>query len=170
MSHRPSDPDFGAPFSRLGDIYPEDVYTRPQIYAHSPEEIAIARMAKDMRGQDDAMMDIYRAAPRWVSNIEEGDWVTPSLSYARIHARGNVQRPDVPTVILRGRVPARTVISPADSLSEYGYFGAPIAPAVRMGAPRIPRSVVQRASNYDEEALQEIVRLYGLDRIPRQGM
>ena len=167
MSHRPpSNLEEGAPLSDLTGIYPEDVYTNPRIYASSPEEIAIARIASSVRDNPDAMIDMYRAVPRWSSSIETGDWVTPSYQYARQHA-DLIRRPYNPTVILRGKSRAADLLSEGNSLAEYGYIGPTISPAARLSAPRIPRALVERATSGDEEALSQLARLYGLDAIAR---
>jgi hypothetical protein len=168
MSHRPPSvgDDVAAPLSNLDSVYPADVYTRPRIYASSPEELAVAPLARMVRGKPDELVDMYRAVPRWVSDIDTGDWVTPSLGYARRHA-DIIRRPDVPTVILRGRVPAGKLLTQGDSLAEFGYAGSRIAPAQRLGAPRIPRSVVEAALAGDREALRRIANLYGLESISK---
>jgi hypothetical protein len=156
----------GAKFSKLDDIYPADVYTRPRIYGSSPEEISVASLARMVRGQDDAMVPMYRAVPRWASDIGTGEWVTPSIGYARRHA-DLIRRPDNPTVILAGRAKAGDLLTEGNSLAEYGYMGNPIMTAARVGAPRIPKRLMQAAREGDPAAVEQVAKLYGLEALMR---
>lgn len=168
MRHRPPalGDEISGSLSRLYNIYPEDVYARPRIYASEPEELMVADIAKRVRDQDEALVDVYRAVPRWVSDIETGDWVTPSLGYARRHA-DIVRRDDIPVAILRGQARAGDLLSEGNSLAEFGYVGSPIRPAARMMAPRVPASLVQQAMTGDRAALERVAKLYGLDLLAR---
>jgi hypothetical protein len=166
MRHRPPElsDEVSGSLSRLYNIYPEDVYTRPRIYASEPEELMVADIAKRVRDQDEALVDVYRAVPRWVSDIETGDWVTPSLGYARRHAN-IVRKDDTPIAILRGQARAGDLLSEGNSLAEFGYVGSPIRPASRLMAPRVPASLMQQAMTGDRAALEKVAKLYGLDTL-----
>jgi hypothetical protein len=165
MSHQPPlDLESGAPLSRLYQMYPEDVYTRPRIYASTPEELSVASILNRVRDKDTELVDIYRAVPRWVSDIEPGQWVTPSLGYARRHA-DIIRRPDNPTVILAGKAPAGNLLSEGNSLAEFGLVGDAIRPARRLDAPAIADDLLRMAQTGDRGALEMLVRLYGLDAI-----
>jgi hypothetical protein len=165
MRHRPPmDLESGAPLSRLYDIYPEDVYTQPRVYASTPEELDVAPIARRVRDRGDEIVDVFRATPRWVSDINPGEWVTPSYRYALRHA-DLIRRPDNPTVILAGKAPARNLLTEANSLAEFGLIGEPIRGAARSGAPRIPKTLVKQALSGNREALDRLAKLYGLDKI-----
>lgn len=165
MRHRPpANIEEGAQLSRMYNIYPEDVYTNPRIYASEADELAVAPIMRRVRDQDELLIDIYRATPRWISDIESGDWVTPSLGYAQRHA-DIIRRPDVPTVILAGKAPAGSLLSEGNSLAEFGFIGDPIRPAARLGSPRIPATLVERAKAGDITAIQRLAKLYGLEQL-----
>ena len=109
-----------APIWALDPVMP-DVYTRPELYTHGPAWKTAARVAKSVEGKPDAMVTIYRAAPPSVGIIHDGDWVTTSLEYARIHAcQDDDPANDWP--VMTASVPARTLYNEGD-LCEYGYNG-----------------------------------------------
>lgn len=115
--------DLNATLAEGGRIYPCDVYQQPQHYFDMPGRgtvadreswAAIARV----RCRPTALVTIYRAVPRGVTTIHPGDWVTPSRTYAKIHATGiDATR----GVVLSMKVPASTLFTDGNSLNEWGY-------------------------------------------------
>jgi mRNA-degrading endonuclease RelE of RelBE toxin-antitoxin system len=136
-SHQPNRD--GAPLHDLtgaGTVYPDDVYEHPEWYALEDEQSnrESIKVIKEVHGNPDAMVTIYRAVPPGVTQIETGNWVTISLNYARGHAMNDEDSShDWP--VLAVQVRARDVLCPGDSLNEYGYWGPPVSArvAVRLG-------------------------------------
>jgi hypothetical protein len=115
----------GAPLHDLtggGEFYPEDVYSPRgrHIYA-GYDETARADWAKAVsyRNKPDSPVTIYRAVPKHVKDINPGDWVAISRAYAKEHGEGPLNGD---YHILSKSVPAKHVKTPADSISEWGYF------------------------------------------------
>lgn len=105
-----------------GGIVPDDVYDHPEYYTgYSGRELreTMSQLRK-VRGDPDAQVTIYRAAPDGVT-INEGDWVTLSKTYAEGHAesQGNT---DHPLVVHEMQVPAASVRWAVDDLMEFGYY------------------------------------------------
>lgn len=126
MGHRPTED--GPPANDLleGDMMPDDVYDRPDLYTGFrqwlPETMATLRAA---RGNPNAQITIYRAQ-RTGTGLNTGDWVTLSKAYAAEDLAGYPETDKGGRVLNTYRVPASTVRWPMDDLMEFGYFGAPI--------------------------------------------
>lgn len=124
INHRP-DKEWGAPLHDMtggGNIYPEDFYSEegPRFYGgHSREGRDDVLKAQSYRGQPDKPVTIYRAVPKHVKEINPGDWVTINKGYAHYHGAGPLGGD---YHILSKVVPAKHVINPGDSPSEFGYF------------------------------------------------
>jgi hypothetical protein len=123
ISHRPPRPEHGAPLHDLTQIYPDDVYTHPHYYhgqrpaSASDREATAAFMAA--RGNPEHPVKIYRAVPSHVTDINPGDWVTTSRSYARSHAGNKTSGFHV----LEATARAGDLHTDGNSLAEYGYNG-----------------------------------------------
>jgi hypothetical protein len=85
----PNAANYGATIDDLGKIMPEDVYSSKGISLYGSgdrrvdsEWFAAAYKAK---GNPDKMIEIFRAVPKGVKNINEGDFVTTSRTYAKNH-------------------------------------------------------------------------------------
>lgn len=130
MSHRPTR---GA---RLDDLtkgpdgegyFPEDLYS-PQgkrIYGTGNKRYddesyeAIRRSYQD----PDAEITIYRGVPSDVDDINAGDWVTLSRSYARDHASsGYGPSGQESGKVLFKKVKVKDIFSDGNDLNEFGYF------------------------------------------------
>lgn len=138
--HQPSG-SYGAPAHDLTMLVAEDIYTHPHYYPGGDEYPGVVAMIRRVRGKPDAMVRVYRAVPKGVTEINPGDWVTPSEKYAKLHgessgwlreaAPGEMQL-DPTTGFLSGgtpaydiisrEVPARELIWPGDYLPEWGWF------------------------------------------------
>jgi hypothetical protein len=121
INHRPT---YGAPLHDMtgnGEIYPEDFYSEngPRYYGASQIGRDDVITAQSYRGQPDKPVTIYRAVPRHVNEINPGDWVTINKGYAHLHGASALQGD---YHVLEKTVPARHIINPGDSPSEWGYY------------------------------------------------
>ena len=107
-----------------GGELPVDIYAEPRYYLHTgepgeaPETRAALRRA---RGNPEALVTIYRAAPPGVERINAGDWVTTERSYAEQHAR-DPHDPAKDWPVLWMDVPARMIRWGGNDLLEWGYW------------------------------------------------
>jgi GNAT superfamily N-acetyltransferase/2'-5' RNA ligase len=99
-----------------------DLYTHPQYYGTGEEEHDRESMAAihQARGNPDALVTIHRAAP--VSDINPGDWVSLSHSYAKQEGRHPTD-PKQDMRVWSARVPASTIYWDGNSINEMGYHG-----------------------------------------------
>ena len=134
--HSAPGPADGSPMHdvTLNGTYPNDFYQgRHHEYVFG-EEHAHESLYKvlDAKGQPDKKIGIYRAVPRpkggkgrgkdtYFSDINPGDWVTPSKSYAIEHGRsalgGNFR-------ICFSRKPAKELFTDGNSIHEWGMASA----------------------------------------------
>lgn len=118
--HQPNDE--GGPIHDLTQIYPADFYDKPHLYGFNPDyDKESLSVIKKVRGNPHAPVTIYRAVPHGVTEINPGDWVTPSRSYAQHHGR-HYEDPSQDLPVISKVVPAHELLSPADDLNEYGWF------------------------------------------------
>lgn len=121
--HQAPGPDYGASMDDVRGMYPDDFYDGNALrFYGTGDDIADRQSLQAImtaRNDPNAMVTVYRAVPRNVDSINDGDWVTPSLSYARTHG-DNVLGGDY--VILDVTVPARHLWTNADSLNEWGLY------------------------------------------------
>lgn len=120
-SHTAPSKDYGASMDRLTDIYPDDIYSSKALqyygegYPYDRIALAIMQGAKD---KPNKLIKIYRAVPKDVNDINNGDWVTTTLQYAKSHGQSIM---DNDFKIISKVVPARTLYTNADSIHEWGY-------------------------------------------------
>ena len=126
MSHRPAGPDGGAPLHDLtgSGMLPEDVYTHPQYYDFSGDGAALSNWDtfNSVRGNPDAMVDIYRSTPKGNYRFNDGDWVALREDYARQEGLHSTD-PSKDNPVMRSRVPASSLYTSGDSFDEFGYWG-----------------------------------------------
>jgi hypothetical protein len=112
---------YGAPLHDLTQIMPADVYSQSgkQLYgigdALTDSEWRTA--ALKARNKPDAIIDVYRAVPKGIKDINHGDWVTTSKNYAKLHGE-NVLDGDYD--VIKKSVPAKT-LSTEGYPYEFGY-------------------------------------------------
>jgi hypothetical protein len=117
----PNAKTYGATLDDLTQIMPADVYDArgKQLYgignAMIDSQWRIA--ALKARGKPDAEIEIYRAVPKGVKDINAGDWVTTSKDYAKWHGE-NVLDGDFE--IIKKSVKAKT-LSTEGYPYEFGY-------------------------------------------------
>jgi hypothetical protein len=133
-SHKAPSPDFGAPLHDLtggGQMYPADVYSAKatQLYGtgYQKADKEAFDLAKRIRGNPNAEVTMYRAVPKdeKITKINEGDWVTLSKDYAKVHGEsvlGNDYK------IISEKVKAKELWTNADSIHEFGYHPQKSAP------------------------------------------
>ena len=115
IEHKPMTEAGGA--SRLHALetsFGPDVYGPNALHffgSGRPEERAALRLMKQVKGNPNAMVTIYRGVPEGASSINPGDWVTVLPDVAAQY--GNV---------VKMKVPASHITSWPDSLLEFGYF------------------------------------------------
>ena len=111
--------DVGGPATDVETGLMPDFYTRPDIYTTGMpeadrESVAVLLSIKD---KPEAMVTIYRAVPEGVNQINPGDWVTLSPSYAETHLLSNLEGGRV----ISARIPAKDLWFDANSINEFGY-------------------------------------------------
>ncbi len=108
------------------DHHANDIYTHPQYYIHSDDGTYQESMAaaRRVQGRPDARVKVYRAAPPGVTQINPGDWVSPSKRYAAQHGKhhddGSQDWPIISTVAR-----AEHVKWDGNDINEFGYHGPP---------------------------------------------
>ena len=80
---------YGAPFHALDQLIPKDVYTAQGKRLYGINDPVIDHdwfmAAMKSKGNPDSLVEIHRAVPKGVKDINIGDWVTPSKKYADWH-------------------------------------------------------------------------------------
>ena len=109
---------FGAPATDIEEMMP-DFYERPEIYTTGMPQADKESVSVLMRikGKPDAPVTIYRAVPTGADEINPGDWVTLSPSYAESHLLSNLEAGHVISM----KIPARDLWFDGDSINEFGY-------------------------------------------------
>ncbi len=119
MTHRP--PPTGPGMHAAHEVYP-DIHEHPEYYLsrHETSDRKVAdetmRALRSTRGRPDAEVPMYRAAPKHVTEIHPGDWVTPSRSYAQQHAAGEGN-----FHVIKQTAKARHLLPSGDHPPEFGY-------------------------------------------------
>jgi hypothetical protein len=159
-AHRPTPGprifDLTEPVEGLGGSMVDDsIYSSPHWFASANDKAFRETRASlsAVRGKPDALVTIYRSTPS--ENINPGDWVALSKSYAAGHGlHATDPAKDLPVRSMR--VSARDVRWAGDDYSEYGYF---------------PAESVQAAGNPDARSkslkwphLYDILRSKGYDK------
>jgi hypothetical protein len=117
----PNAKNYGATLDDLTKILPEDVYSQQgkQLYGFGDRlidsEWRIA--ALKARGKPNAEVEIFRAVPKGVKDINSGDWVSTSKAYAKQHGESTLNGE---YEIISKKVPAKT-LSTEGYPYEYGY-------------------------------------------------
>ena len=138
MRHQPRAPQDGA--ARLdemtvaagneGGVFPEDLYSDDGLrFYGNPKSKADQeshKIIRSVRGNSDAKVTIYRAVPKGVEDINEGDFVTLSKEYAEQHAASGYGRNgDEAGQVIKMEVEARDLYSEGNDLNEFGFFPKP---------------------------------------------
>jgi len=142
----PNAKTYGATLDDLTKILPDDVYSQQgkQLYGIGDRlidsEWRIA--ALKARGKPNAEVEVYRAVPKGVKDINEGDWVSTSKAYAKQHGESALNGE---YDIISKKVKAKT-LSTEGYPYEYGYntsFDYPQEEALRLAQQRAALPVEQ---------------------------
>ena len=130
-AHQVTEPELGA--ARLddmtggGEVFPDDIYSSNGLRYYGNPNNKFDRESYEIiqkaRGNPDMEITIYRAVPKGVKDINPGDFVTPSKTYAKDHAFSGYgpMGKDSGDVISK-KVKVKDIYSPGDDLNEFGYF------------------------------------------------
>lgn len=142
MIHQAPTHDFGGASldTSIGQMYPDDLGSLPlhtamryyggggtEFAADEMHSINTMRSATKWRNDgakgDVPKVTVYRAMPKSVpvNKFNNGDWVTPSLKYAHLHADGPLFGVQGGTKIISDTVPVTHLYTDANSLLEWGY-------------------------------------------------
>ena len=93
--HRAPDADYGAPLHDLTQMIPDDIYSSQgkRLYGLGRSDVddEAFDVLNAVRGQPDAEVTMYRAVPEDApDSILDGDWVTTSEEYARMHGENTL--------------------------------------------------------------------------------
>ena len=121
-SHKaPNAKTYGATLDDLTKILPADVYTQQgkQLYGIGDRVIDSEwrTAALKAKGKPDAEIEVYRAVPKGVKEINDGDWVSTSKKYAQDHGENTLNGE---YDIISKKVKAKT-LSTEGYPYEYGY-------------------------------------------------
>lgn len=121
-SHKaPNAKEYGATIDNLGALMPKDVYSSDGIRLYGIRDKAIDnewyRAVKKAEGNPDAEIEIFRAVPKGVKDINSGDWITTSKTYAKMHGENAL---DGEYDIISKKVKANTLSSEGYPY-EFGY-------------------------------------------------
>jgi ribosomal protein S18 acetylase RimI-like enzyme len=85
---------YGATLDNLTGIMPKDVYTQQGKSLYGLGNRAVDHewymAALKAKGNPDAEVTVYRAVPKGVKDINSGDWVTTSKTYAKDHGENYI--------------------------------------------------------------------------------
>lgn len=128
-SHKaPNAKTYGATLDDLTKIMPADVYTQQgkQLYGIGDRIIDSEwrTAALKAKGKPDAEIEVYRAVPKGVKEINDGDWVSTSKKYAKDHGENTLNGE---YDIISKKVKAKN-LSTEGYPYEYGYNEVPNFP------------------------------------------
>lgn len=103
----------------LTDVFGEDIYSTKAVdyFGHGvPYDRKAVNIIRQMRGNPEKEITIYRAVPKEVKDINAGDWVTTTREYAKDHMAGEKD-----WHILTKKVKAKEIATDGNSIHEWGY-------------------------------------------------
>lgn len=121
-THTPPDASvYGATLDSLQGIMPANVYSSEgkRLYGLSDRQVDNEwfTAALKAKGNPNAQIDVYRAVPKGVKTINDGDWVSTSKSYVKMHGENTL---DGNYEIIKQTVPAKSLHSEGYPY-EFGY-------------------------------------------------
>lgn len=149
MEHSAPGPDDAPMHDITGNgIYPADVYDNPHYYGlgqsgdddYDEATYESWHHIRRVRGNPEKKVRIYRALPADYAHegFHTGDWVSPSKTYARMHARETDPKNDWP--VISTMVPAKHLHTDGNDFNEWGYNG-----------PEKPYASVAHKGGYNQE-------------------
>jgi hypothetical protein len=106
----------------VGTEHFPDIHEHPEYYAHPGEgyEESLRAIMK-ARDNPEAPIRVYRGARSSVTEINHGDWVTPSKKYALQHGM-HATDPKKDWPVISRVVKAKDLRTPGDDVNEWGYY------------------------------------------------
>jgi hypothetical protein len=132
--------DFGSPATNIEEMMP-NFYERPELYVHGSGEFLqasqeSAEVVMNIRDNPDAPVTIYRAVPQGVTEINAGDWVSLSPTYAAIH---NESRFNGEGHVITQQITANDLWFDGNDINEFGYD------------PVKAKALASKLNKYDED-------------------
>lgn len=106
-------PDYG---KAMHELHANPRYYDPQGQHTDPEAL---KAVMGTGGDPEAPVSVYRALPHGRTDLNQGDWVSPSLPYVK--EWGNAAGRSFP--ILHTKVPAKHLYTDRSSMQEWAYHG-----------------------------------------------
>lgn len=162
--HTAPDPQSSAPLYdlTLNDIYPKDVYQTLHHYktgeVYDNDSLSVIDYCRE---KPRSLVTIYRAVPKDVKQINEGDWVTLSRRYAKDHGESNLEKGN--WKILKKTVRAKDLWNDGDSIHEWGYV---INPDPKIGNRKFyskEEMIRMGADGYLSKAVLKKIRISKID-------
>lgn len=161
LMHTPTNPSDGA--ARLDDmtgggtVFPSDIYTPDGLRLYGSEKNKYDKesfeIIQSVKGKPDEEVTIYRAVPKGIRDINDGDFVTLSRDYAKMHAEsGYGSGGDEAGEVIKMKVKVKDLYSDGNDLNEFGYF--PTEPQVT----DIERQVQQARQAYEANPNDDVLR------------
>lgn len=154
MAHRaPTNDSSNRPAHDVEDVMP-DFYTAQGFRYYDdggPGARESYNVLKSIKGKPEALVWVYRAVPKTVSDakINDGDWVALALKYAQSHGKSALNGK---YKILKAQVKAKYVWNDGNSINEFGYDSSGAAKGVAMAeAVALEESIVIGAESLQEQ-------------------
>jgi|7_EtaG_2_1085326.scaffolds.fasta_scaffold00268_2 hypothetical protein len=136
QTHRPrEDGPTASDLTGKDSFAPDDIYENPQHYIgvtpKDPaykETIDAFQAMRNAKGNPDAMITVYRTGPK--NELNDGDWITLSESYAKQHSKHPTD-PEQDMPVHKFEVRAGDMKWSGEVLEEWGYFPDIIKPGVK---------------------------------------
>jgi len=109
-------------------FFPDDIYSDNALNLYGgvrggtkadKESFAIIKKAKN---NPEMEVTVYRGVPKGITQINKGDWVTLSKTYAKDHASGGYgAMGDEAGIVISKKVKVKDIFSTGNDLNEFGY-------------------------------------------------
>ena len=119
-SHKAPTKNYGARMDDLEKMF-DAIYTNNALQEYGqnyPFDKKAIEIMQGARGQENKLIEIYRAVPKQVNTINSGDWVTITKEYANEHGEAVL---DNDFKVISKVVPAYTLYTDGGSIHEWGY-------------------------------------------------
>lgn len=122
LSHKILKDEYGTTADDMTKGFAADLYTNPEYYADMDDKSSKEswKEIKRIKGNPEADVTIYRAVPKGVKAIEDGDWITLSKTYANLHGEHTMSESGFEVV--SQKVKAKDVVWDGNDINEFAYF------------------------------------------------
>ena len=120
IQHKAPTKNYGARMDNLEKMF-DGIYTNKALQEYGqnyPFDREAIKIMQGARGQENKLIEIYRAVPKQVNTINSGDWVTITKEYANEHGEAVL---DNDFKVISKVVPAYTLYTDGNSIHEFGY-------------------------------------------------